>query len=42
MKNVVNLNMFKGFKFTREGMKISHLQFVDDTLCIGEPTIDNL
>jgi len=42
MRNVVNGNMFKGFKFTWEGIKIYHLQFADDTLGIGEPAMDNL
>jgi len=42
MTNAVNRNSLKGFEFKRGGMVVSHLQYVDDTLCIGEPTVDNL
>ena len=33
---------FKEFKFGSDGMEISHLQYVDDTLCIGEAMVENL
>lgn len=36
------LKLFKGFSFKNEGMVVSHLQYTDDTLCIGKPTMDNL
>jgi len=42
MKNAVNRNLFKGFEIKNGGLVISHLQYADDTLCIGEPTVDNL
>jgi hypothetical protein len=42
MKKAVSLNLFKGFSIRNEGPSISHLQYADDTLCIGEPSIDNL
>jgi hypothetical protein len=42
MRNLVNLNMFKGFAVGSEGVVISHLQYADDTLCIGEATIEIL
>jgi len=41
-RNAVSRNLFKGFKIKNEGMGISHLQYADDTLCIGEATVDNL
>jgi len=41
MKNVVNLNMFKGFKFRSEGMELCHIQYAEDTLCIGKAIVDN-
>lgn len=40
MRNVVNINTFKAFKFGSEGMEISHLQYFDDTLCIREATVE--
>jgi hypothetical protein len=42
MKRAVNLNLFKGFNIGNHGPCISHLQYADDTLCIGEASIDNL
>ena len=42
MTNAVHRNLFKGFEVTRGGLVVSHLQYVDHTLCIGEPTVDNL
>jgi hypothetical protein len=40
--SVVNHNLFKGFEIKRGGTIISHLQYMDDTLCIGEATRDKL
>jgi hypothetical protein len=37
-----NLGMFKGFQFRNGGPSISHLQYADDTLCIGEASVENL
>jgi len=42
MTNAVNRNLFRGFEVKRGGTVVSHLQYADDTLCIGEPTVDNL
>lgn len=42
MSNAVNCNLFKGFEVKSGGMVILHLRYADDTLCIGEPTVDNL
>jgi hypothetical protein len=42
MKRVVDLNRFHGFRAGGSDVVISHLQYADDTLCIGEATIDNL
>jgi hypothetical protein len=42
MRNVVSLKLFEGFEFRRNGLVVSHLQYADDTLCIGMPTLDNL
>jgi len=42
MTNAVNRNLFTGFEVKRGGLVVSHLQYVDGTLCIGEPTVENL
>ncbi|MCH80431.1 LINE-1 reverse transcriptase like [Trifolium medium] len=42
MRKAVELNAFKGFSIERDSMVISHLQYADDTLCIGEASIENL
>jgi hypothetical protein len=42
MENAVNQNLFKGFEVKSRGKVISHLQYADDTLCIGEAYIENL
>jgi hypothetical protein len=42
MKRAGDLGMFKGFKIGGDGPSISHLQYADDTLCIGEASVDNL
>jgi hypothetical protein len=41
-RNVVDRNMFKGFEVKRGGITLSHLQYTDDTLCIGEASVENL
>ena len=38
----MRLNMFEGFKIADVGKVYSHLQYVDDTLCMGKPTVENL
>ena len=35
-------NLFKGFTFDNTVLVVSHLQYADDTLCIGKPMVDNL
>jgi hypothetical protein len=42
MRRAVDLGIFKGFSFGRGEVVISHLQYADDTLCIGEASISNL
>jgi hypothetical protein len=42
MKRAVELSRFWGFRIGNQGSVVSHLQYADDTLCIGEPTLDNL
>ena len=42
MRNAVDQNMFKGFELKRGGVTLSHLQYADDTLCIGEASVENL
>ncbi|MCI19423.1 LINE-1 reverse transcriptase like, partial [Trifolium medium] len=42
MKKAVEMNRFKGFKVGRQGFEVSHLQYADDTLCIGEASLENL
>ncbi|MCH83420.1 LINE-1 reverse transcriptase like, partial [Trifolium medium] len=42
MRRAGELNLFKGFKIQNDGPIISHLQYADDTLCIGEASVDNL
>jgi len=42
MENAVNRNLFKGFEVKSGGTMISHLQYADDTLCIGEASIENI
>jgi hypothetical protein len=42
MSYAVNRNLFEGFEVKRGGMVVFHLQYADDTLCIGTPTVENL
>jgi hypothetical protein len=42
MRSAVEKNLFKGFAVGSEGLEISHLQYADDTLCIGEASMENL
>ncbi|CAJ2644334.1 unnamed protein product [Trifolium pratense] len=42
LDGVVELDMFKGFSLGRTPVVISHLQYADDTLCIGEASVNNL
>jgi hypothetical protein len=42
MRKAVNLNLFEGFSLGRAPVVISHFQYADDTLCIGEASVSNL
>jgi hypothetical protein len=42
MKKAVEINKFRGFPVGNNGLVVSHLQYADDTLCIGEASISNL
>jgi hypothetical protein len=35
-------NLFTGFRVGNAGLSVSHLQYADDTLFIGEATVANL
>jgi len=34
--------LFRGFEVKRGGTVLSHLQYADDTICLGETSVDNL
>ncbi|GAU26541.1 hypothetical protein TSUD_361750 [Trifolium subterraneum] len=42
MRKAVALNLFKGFSIGMNSVVISHHQYADDTLCIGEVLVKNL
>ena len=42
MRKAVELNLFEGFSMGGNSLEVSHLQYADDTLCIGKPMVDNL
>jgi hypothetical protein len=42
MRRAVVLHRFQPFLVGREGMPVSMLQYADDTVCIGEASIENL
>jgi hypothetical protein len=42
MKKAVDLSRFIGFRIRGGEVMISHLQYADDTLCVGEASINNL
>lgn len=42
MRQATRLNLFKGFKIGQQGVEVSLLQFADDTLFVGEPSIQNV
>lgn len=42
LKNVASLRKFKGFKVCNSDVTVSHLQYVDDTILIGEACEQNL
>jgi hypothetical protein len=42
MRSAVEKNLFKGFGVGPENLIVSHLQYADDTLCVGEATLENI
>jgi hypothetical protein len=42
MRKAVEIDKFKPFRGGHEGVLVSLLQYADDTLCIGEATMENL
>jgi hypothetical protein len=42
MRSAVEKNLFKGFGVGPNNLSVSHLQYADDTLCIGEASTENL
>lgn len=42
MKQPVEKGMFKGYKIGETCLEITHLQYVDDTLLVGEATWENI
>jgi hypothetical protein len=42
MRKAIEVGIFKGFPIGRDPVIISHLQYADDTLCIGEASVENL
>ncbi|MCI26093.1 LINE-1 reverse transcriptase like, partial [Trifolium medium] len=42
MRKAVGTNRFRGFQIGSNGYNVSHLQYADDTLCIGEASVENL
>nr|KYP52417.1 hypothetical protein KK1_025722 [Cajanus cajan] len=42
MSNVVQANLFIGYKVGRDKVQLSHLQFADDTIILGESSMSNI
>lgn len=42
MKKVMANGMFRGYKLGESALEISHLQYADDTLLVGETTWENI
>jgi hypothetical protein len=42
MRKAGDLDLFRGFQIRGGGPTISHLQYADNTLCIGEASLNNL
>jgi hypothetical protein len=42
MRNAVEKGFFKGFEVGSEDVVVSHLQYADDTICVGEASMENL
>jgi len=42
VSKAVQLNLFEGYKFVYEGIKVSYLQYADDTLITGKKSWKNV
>jgi len=42
MRKAEAANLFEGFDFGNNDLVVSHLQYADDTLCIGKASVQNL
>jgi hypothetical protein len=42
MREAVSMGLYRGFAVGGSSVAISHLQYADDTLCIGEASVENL
>jgi hypothetical protein len=42
MRKAVEVERFRPFRIGRDGVPVSLLQYADDTLCIGEASVENL
>jgi hypothetical protein len=42
MRSAVEKNYFKGFGVGDGGVVVSHLQYANDTICVGEATMENI
>src|ERR1044072_3656765 len=42
MRKAIDQNLFKGYKFGREGLELALLQFAYDTMFLGEETNQNV
>jgi hypothetical protein len=42
MRSAVEKNRFKGFGVGPDNVMVSHLQYADDTICVGEATLENV
>jgi hypothetical protein len=41
-RRAIGRNRFRGFRVGGSEVTVSHLQYADDTLCVGEASIENL
>jgi hypothetical protein len=42
MGRAEEIGLYKGYRIRNGGPTITHLQYADDTLCVGEASVDNL
>jgi hypothetical protein len=41
MRKAVEVGSFKGLSVGRDPVYVSHLQYADDTICIGEASVES-